>query len=104
MPLKQQSKETGVSPMVDHVLLIDGFSEKSKELISELERTIKTISEGRAPREETVSGLTASMSELRMAYSEIREKALAIRPEIEDDAPVSVYGEIFDEYEASLLS
>ena len=39
-----------------------------------------------------------------MAYSEIREKALAIRPETEDDAPVSVYGEIFDEYEASLLS
>lgn len=51
--------------MVDHVLLIDGFSKKSKELISELERTIETISEGRAPREEIVSGLTASMSELR---------------------------------------
>ncbi len=90
--------------MVDHAVLIDSFSQKSKELEGDLQAALVVLSEGKAPSDKESLRLTNSMTELREAYAEIKREALLIRPDIVTDQSVSVYKALFDEYEVKKLS
>lgn len=90
--------------MADRVALIESFLQRSKMLEDELKGTLVILAEGRAPSEEESLGLSVSMADLREAYSKIQIEAQSIRADIDTGKPVSVYRELFDEYEASKLA